>query len=218
MEKRKGFAGLFSADSKLMQFFMLLTDLLILQFLVIVCSLPIITIGTSLTAMFSVIRKIRKDASEPVIRTFFSSFKENFKNSTKIWLGLLFAALVLYVDISWLHTMGSGFVYVILTVSYFFVIVLYLLLVYVFPMQALFENTAVEQVKNALMMAFLHIPTTVLLTLLFVVFAFILTYATPLFLLFGISGGGYLASFLYLRAFKKYIPEEPEEEIEGGTT
>lgn len=199
-----------------MQFFMLLTDLLILQFLVIVCSLPIITIGTSLTAMFSVTRKIRKDASEPVIRTFFSSFKENFKNSTKIWLGLLFAALVLYVDISWLHTMGSGLIYAILTVSYFFVIVLYLVLVYVFPMQALFENTAVEQVKNALMMAFLHIPTTVLLTLLFLILAFILTYATPLFLLFGISGGGYLASFLYLKVFKKYILEDIEEETQGS--
>ena len=214
MEKKKGLSGLFSPDNKIMQFFMLLTDLLILQFLVVLCSLPIITIGTSFTAMFSVVRKIRKDSFEPVIRTFFTSFKENLKNSTKIWLGLFFAGLVLYVDISWLQTRGSLFTYAALTFSYFLMFLLYLVLIYVFPLQAMFENTAAEQTKNALRIAASHIPTSILLTLLYLVLAFVMTYMTDIFLMFGISGGAYLSSFLYFRVFEKYIPAEPEEEAE----
>ena len=44
----------FNYDSPIMQFLTRLTDLFILNFLFLICSIPIITIGASATALYSV--------------------------------------------------------------------------------------------------------------------------------------------------------------------
>ena len=60
-----------------------------LNILWLVCSLPIVTIGASTTALFYVTLKMAEDRDDGLTRMFFKAFRENFKPATKLWLILL---------------------------------------------------------------------------------------------------------------------------------
>lgn len=68
-------------DSWVMRILTRIFDLIILNLLFIICSLPVITIGTSLTALYSVTLKIVRNEEGYIVRGFFKAYKENFKQS-----------------------------------------------------------------------------------------------------------------------------------------
>lgn len=190
---------------------MLLADLLILQVLVIVCSLPIITMGTSITSMFDVIKKVHQDVSTSVIRTFFTAFRCNFKQSTVVWLIILLIAVILGVDIAYMHTRGSVLNSILLIVSYFGVIALVCETTYVFPLIAWFESDTKTQMINAIRMAFGNVGKTILIVLIYAIVAYAGSYVLTLYLLMGITGSAYLANFFFEKVFTRYKPANTTE-------
>ena len=64
------------SDSKMMSFLSRIFDLIILNILFVLCSLPVITIGSSLTALYSVTLKMVRNEESYIFRSFFKSFKE----------------------------------------------------------------------------------------------------------------------------------------------
>ena len=73
--------GVFDINGK---FFKTLTkagDFIILTLLAMVCSIPVITIGASLTAVFYAALKMARDEEGYVWKEFFKSFKQNLKQS-----------------------------------------------------------------------------------------------------------------------------------------
>ena len=84
-----------------------LGQLIALNLLWIVCSLPVITAGASTTALYYCTLKLHKDGDIRVFHDFFKSFKQNFKQSTLIWI-LMAAVAVLYGErivgnYAWFH-------------------------------------------------------------------------------------------------------------------
>ena len=77
---------MFNPDNPLMRALGKLADLVILNFLTIICSIPIFTIGASITACYYCTVKITKDEESYIWKDFFKSFKLNFRQSTVIWL------------------------------------------------------------------------------------------------------------------------------------
>ena len=75
-----------------------MADLLILNLLWLVCSLPIVTIGPATCALYTVTLKIVRDEPVETLREFFRAFKSNFKNGFLYGLIALFAAAVIYAD------------------------------------------------------------------------------------------------------------------------
>jgi uncharacterized membrane protein YesL len=71
-------------------------DLIWLNVLTVLCSLPIITLGASLTAMNYVLLKLKRDEGESVTKAFFHSFRTNLKQG--IGLGM-FGVLGALADI-----------------------------------------------------------------------------------------------------------------------
>lgn len=59
----------------------------VLNLLFLVCSIPLITFGTSLTALYSGLRALIK--KEPYLRAFFQCFRTGFRRSTLAWLILM---------------------------------------------------------------------------------------------------------------------------------
>ena len=70
-------------------------DLLLINLLFVVCSLPVVTIGASATAMYYVLGRIRRQEGT-VTKDFFRSFRENFRQASLYWGVLLLVALALY--------------------------------------------------------------------------------------------------------------------------
>ena len=92
--------GVFDINGK---FFKTLTkagDFIILTLLAMVCSIPVITIGASLTAVFYAALKMARDEEGYVWKEFFKSFKQNLKQSILIELILAAFAAILLVDIN----------------------------------------------------------------------------------------------------------------------
>lgn len=72
-------------DSPLMSLLGKLADLFFLNVITLLCCLPIITIGASLTACYYTALKIKRDEGH-VFRNFWNSFRENLFSSTVLYL------------------------------------------------------------------------------------------------------------------------------------
>ena len=123
-------------------------DLLLVNLLFVVCSLPVVTIGASATAMYYVLGRIRRQEGT-VTKDFFRSFRENFRQATLYWGALLLVALALYWNFrlisGWTGTLYSVMMGLLILVSWFAVSWGSL----VFPLLSRFDNTSAVTARNA---------------------------------------------------------------------
>lgn len=78
--------GIFSQNSGFVKFVNRALDVLLLNILWFAFSIPLITIGASTCAAFSVTLKMVDDEEGYVAKMFVKAFKENFKKGTLMWL------------------------------------------------------------------------------------------------------------------------------------
>jgi uncharacterized membrane protein YesL len=117
--KNEGEAMRFDYDSPIIRFLNKGADLLILNILFIVCSLPVVTIGASLTAMYAVNLRSVRYGDGYVVQTFFKSFKQSFVQATIAWIIVAACGLLIFFDIRFWSVMGEGMIQkVMLAVSY----------------------------------------------------------------------------------------------------
>ena len=83
---------LFNMDNKFFTVMGRVADLIMLNVVFLICCLPIVTIGASLTALHYVTLKMARNEESYIIRSFFKSFKQNFKQATVINLIMLAVA------------------------------------------------------------------------------------------------------------------------------
>lgn len=199
-------------DTPIMRALAKITDVMLLQFAFILTSLPVFTIGAGLSALFATTRKVKHDSVTSTLRSYFVEFKANFKQSTIVWILFLIVGFILFVDISYYRAQEkSGLNTLMLVGAWVLVIVVYLIAVYVFPLIAWFENGVRAHLKNALIMSASHFLTTVLVTVVYGVFALMALVIMPLFFFVGFSGSIYLSGRLISRALSKHDSNlEPE--------
>ena len=89
----------FNIDSPIMVGLNKLADLIWLNILTFICCIPIITVGASITALNYVALKMVRNEEGYVTRSFFKSFKQNFKQATIIWLIMLLVAAIIIGDV-----------------------------------------------------------------------------------------------------------------------
>ena len=156
---------LFRMDSPLMRFLTKIADLMVLNILFCVTSIPLITIGASWTALYSVTLKMVRDEEGSVSRSYFRSFRRNFRQATLLWLGVLVVLALLVLDIRVLNGMAGGTAPGLLRVGVEILALLgIMVLQYLFPSLARFEASLADTLKNACMMALAHLPKTALMT------------------------------------------------------
>lgn len=199
-------------NSPVMSFFNKLTDLLFLNILWLVCSLPIITIGASTTAMYYVSITSIRMGDGYVAKRFFKSFVDNFKQATIIWIGMLLVGTVLVFDLSFGYRMIDGVLGKIVFVSNAVIAFVFLLVaMYIFPILSKFKNKIFTNLKNAVAMAIGYLPYTMVMLGILAVFFYAnyisLAVNTTMFL-FGFALLSYILSFFFYRVFRKHFYEE----------
>lgn len=213
----------FNLDSPLMQALNKLADLLWLNVLTMICCIPIITVGPSLTAMHYMALKIARNEEGYITRGFFKSFKDNFKQGVIIWLIQLFVILVLAGDFLIMGYSGLEFNQFLHVILLAIAIMVFFISMFLYPVLAKFENTVFRTIRNALFVGVLQFPKTVLMmvmTVLPVVLFFMFEQLIPIVFLFGLSVPAWLSAKLYDKFFRKleeqYLeanqPEVKEEE------
>lgn len=203
---------IFDLDNPFFRFVSKLVDAVFLNLLWLIFSIPIITIGASTTAMYSVTLKMARDREGYIFQGFWKAFKENFKQSTLIWLFMLVVGIVLGVDIHYFQTSTAeysniGFIVMVAISS-----IVICTAVYIFPLQAQFANSIKHTIKNAFIMCVRHLPWTLLLVCIYAVTAFCLYVAAVLVSVFIFGIVAFITSYIYNKIFICYIPDEMKNE------
>lgn len=139
-------AGFFSTDSKLYKFMTKLTDLVKLNLMWLVFSLPLVTLGISTIAAYTVTLKMAEGQEGYIARDFLKAFKENWKQGIVMSFITILCAWAVYLDFQLFHADGSWIFLVIgIVAAYIFIFSL----LYAYPLLARYENTLLNTLKNS---------------------------------------------------------------------
>ena len=199
--------GFLRFDSPLMRFLAKVADLLWVNILCLLCSLPIFTIGASLAAMQTIFYRLLHNEDVYVTREFFASCARSFKQATIVWIILLPIMAFLAYDYVALGNDGDPKAFFLKTVAGILFLIVFVIFLYVFPIIPRYENSVKETIKNACVIAITHPARSVILL---VVFAFcifvelIISYKLlPLLFAFCGSVPFYFCSMVYMPIFDK---------------
>ncbi len=215
---------LFNSDSPVVEGLTVLANLILLNWLFALCSLPLVTVGASLTALHHVVLQIVRKEDKGVVREFFRAFKGNFGQATVIWLILLAVGAVLVIDYRMgARVLSSGALTAVLAVAVLLFALWMVEWVYVFPMQARYENSVKQTFKNAFLVGIGNLPNTLILIALTLAVPYLCyryerlvpaAVLLSMFILF--SGLAYLGDLLINRIFLKTFPEERRTQGDDG--
>lgn len=212
-------------DGPVFRFLETVANLILLNLLFLVCSLPIVTIGPALTATYYVALKMIRKEDSGIFKNFFHAFRLNFKQGLLLGLGVMVLAAVLLVDmqvLTYLPAIPEAVSKVLMVVIGLLLLILAIIAIYLFAVLAQFENTSKELLKWSAIVAVRHLPVTLIslvivavpvLCMLFIPTLFLQT-VLPIMLLMGFAGIAYLQSYFYVRVFAYYMPSEEQQEEE----
>lgn len=209
---------LFHPDSPVIRFLWRAADLIALNLLCLVCCIPIVTIGPSVAAMYSVARKVARGEWPAIFKTFFKEFKSCFKQAILVFFILLIPTVLV---VAYLMLSLSGALDGAVIIKYFSwvaVVIISCICTYVYPLMAHFENTLGNTLKNAMLLPlanpFLAAIATALnlLPLLLMLLNFELFVKLSFFwLAVGFSLTAVINTKLLSLIFRKLVPDEGEE-------
>ena len=190
-------------------------DIVIANLLFILCSIPLVTIGPSLTALYHCMLRTVKDNNNGTIKTFFRAFKENFVQSLIVWLLIAAAGFVLITNMLFLIGNNGAASQILLYGSCAILALLIIFTLYIFPVIAAFAKTLRALSRNAFLLAFIHFPTTLAMAVISLLPMY-MTYQDielmPLYaccwFFFGFGLTAFINSCLLYRFFRKLLPEE----------
>lgn len=137
-------------------------QLIILNVLWLVCSLPVITLGAASTALQSVLFALLRGEDERIVRRFFAAFRENWKRATAAWLVLLLAIALCLFDWRFAELMDS-FLWKLMAVAGFQIVGM--VCTFLFPLMARYDNTVGNHLRNALLLGVGNLPRLLLVWL-----------------------------------------------------
>lgn len=211
--------ALFSPDSKFMRVMGRTADLMVLNLLFLLTSIPVFTAGAAWTALYAVSFRFGTEREGKLVRSYFRAFGENFRQATALWLivlilggSLVFNTCFFYLlpgAVRWCFVLTAGLL-----------VLLMLLAGYLFPLLSQFGNSTLSTFKNALLFSVGYLPRSVLMAV-FNLFPF----ALLLLDLYRFFQMGLLWIALYFAAAayancillkKVFAPYMPQESGEGG--
>lgn len=204
--------SLFNYDNPVFRFLGRIFDMVILNLLCLICCVPIITIGASVTALYYCMLKIVREQDTSVSKMFFHSFLQNMKQGFLMTLLFGGITLVLLLDILACRVIDLAFLKYVKYLVYVFCIVLIVIASYAFPLLAQFENTIRGIVKNAFFMSMTNFLYTIVIAglnmlpiVLFFRFPELFVISFPIWLTFGFSTITWVNAKMFTKIFDEYV-------------
>lgn len=207
--------SLFDLDAPIWVWMAEIADIMILSLLWWTCSIPIITAGASTTSLFYVLgKKVRK---EPVyvVKDFFKSFKDNFKQSIPLTIIMIIAwtSSILYIfmliegvlsgdvvdSLKWIFPVSVLFVFETINLS-----------TYLCAVFSRFDMKTSQLLKTTFLLVHKHLLTTFMITGIYIL-VILLIIRIPLLIVVapGIIVVG--VSFIIQKIFAQYMPADEEQ-------
>ena len=156
-------------NHKLISIFNQISDLVVLNLLFVISCIPVVTIGASLCSIFTVIFERMKNPDTYIWKTYLNAFKKNLKQGTLLWLMVLAVFGILYADMRILSSVKNGAVGIMNIILAVFLLLVILMVIYVFPLQARCPGKIKMLLKNSLFISIAYLPYSLLMLVIFVI-------------------------------------------------
>ena len=205
---------LFHSDNPIMKALTIAADLLILNILTLLLSIPVITMGPAMIAMHEIVIQIVRGEEGYTVQPFFKAFAANFKRGALLSLILAVAGGLLYFD----YLAAEAFIPVMKVGIVAIGVIILAMTFYVFALSARYENTLRATLKNAALLAVGNFPKTLFMTVcsvgLWVICIHFYKFGIPILLMFGLSLPCYVNILLLNPVFHQLEGDEPDDEEE----
>ena len=204
-------------DSKFMRAWSNLVDGVWINILMLVTSIPIITIGASTSALSYVTLKMVRGEDPYIWQNFWKSFRQNFKQGTLIWIFSILVFIFLGMDFYIINSQNTTLFAVIRILLWCICLIALSVFLYVFPIISHFVCSTTQALKNAVFMTFGHLPYTLVMLVITGLILYLCACSVKTFALVVVISGicgfsvvAFIYSILFDRIFKKYEPESPD--------
>lgn len=210
---------IFDPESRIWQVMGRVGDLIILNIIFMLTSIPIVTIGTSISALDHVEFKMMDKRAEHPVKEYFHAWKTNFSRTILIWLSYLALLALCALNINALDKSGLTERPVILILLGAVLIVATMTVVYSLAMQARFHNSFSDTLVKGFMMALAGWKYTIVMILM-IIAVLMTTFRTyqmilitfPMWFLIGFSGIAYLCNIMIYHVFAKVTDKSDLED------
>lgn len=198
----------------------LLGDLLAVNLLWIVCSVPIVTIGAASSAAYAVLLRRVMKGEIPVFRTWCKAFRENFLQALAMEGILALIGVALWADVQMVFAFSGGIRWAYAGACAVLALLFLAVALFALPQQALFRNSLKNILKNGFALAFCY-PAKFLLCCLFWAVSVGLLLLLPwelvdrigfFWLMWGLSGPAWFTSRVLISIFSGLTPDVKESE------
>ena len=204
--------NIFGQDGLLYRAVTRAAELAVLNLLFLLTCIPVVTIGAARTALYSVtLRMCRKEESY-LVRSYLKYFRENLRKATGIWLICGIVILVFAADFMILLSFTGEAAEMLRVPVLAAALLACMVMSYLFPLTAWFDNTVPNTFRNALIIAMTRIGYTLPVTAVNLLPAVLLAlggkpalWALRIWLVLGFALGAYVNSFLFRRVFERYM-------------
>lgn len=173
--------NIFNFDSPMMQTLNKIFDLVVLNIITVLCSIPVVTIGAATTALYTAIDATQKEEGS-LLKVYFKAFRDNFRQATLLWLILMaLGAVTGYSLLASLVVEGMGTSMLVISAIGFILWMLFT--TWTFPLQAKFENKVLHTFRNAIILSVTCLPRSVLMAALMMLPWLLLIFVPSLFLM-----------------------------------
>lgn len=179
--------------------------LVVLNVLTVVCCVPIVTAGASLTAMHTVALKMVRNEEGYVAKDFFKAFRANIKIGIKASVLLLVLTALILADFYAISLLDVWFADVAKVLLTGISAVAVLTCTFLFPVMAKFEAGLKDTVMNAFKYAFSHIGITLAMLALDLIpwiICYFVNILIPILFMLGITVPAFLGAELYDAGFR----------------
>ena len=153
---------LFSIDGPLYNFFSRLLDMIKLNVLCFLFSLPVVTIGASTAAAFSVTLRMVDEREGYIAKQFWTAFKANLKQGILAGLLNLFFVYALYLDFQLFHAVEGNPIY-FLILGIVGSVMCFGYFIYAYALMARYDNTLLKTLKNSMDISVKYFGRTVMI-------------------------------------------------------
>lgn len=206
--------GFFNQNNWFYKLMGLLFDLVLLNVITLIVSIPLFTAGSALTALHYCLWRMVRNEEGSVLKMYFRAFRDNFKQVTPVWFVVLVIALIGGADVYFIAhiqqlapRLGSAGRMVLIIAFSIMAVVVTALVQWYTVLVSRYTNTNAVHLKNAALASIGFFPRTfwMLVMILGTVIGCLVFYgyAVPFALLLGISLPQYCCALLYEPIFKK---------------
>lgn len=184
-------AGFFSPDSKLYRFMCRLTDMVKLNLLWILCSLPLVTVGAATIAASAISLKIADGQEGYIGRDFFKAFRDNLRQGIPMSFITALCLWVVWIDFQLFRAAEENSLLFLITgiiAAYVFTFSL----LYVFPLLARYENTVLNCLKNSFRISMKYFLRSLLLVIIVAFEAAVMFWSRKTLILLVVAGPAFI--------------------------